>query len=133
MQVKGTFTATLSPADTTHTFNDNAQFGRMSLDKTFSGDLAGSSVGEMLSCRLVTAGAAGYVALEQFTGTLKGQHGSFVMQHYGVMSEAGQHLTLEILPGSGTGDLSSISGSVQIDIVDGVHYYTLDYDLNSDQ
>lgn len=129
MQVKGTFSVDLSPVETDQKFSDTAQFGRMSLNKTFNGDLEGTSVGEMLSCRLVDSGSAGYVALEQFTGTLNGQAGSFVMQHYGVMSAAGQTLTLEILPDSGTEALQSISGSVQIDIEDGVHYYTLDYEL----
>lgn len=129
MQVSGTFEVALAPADTEQTFTDPAQFGRMTLNKTFHGDLDGTSVGEMLSCRLTNSGSAGYVALEQFTGQLSGRSGSFVMQHYGVMSASGQHLTLEILPESGTDELAGISGSVQIDIKDGTHFYTLDYQL----
>ncbi|EAR11263.1 DUF3224 domain-containing protein [Reinekea blandensis] len=129
MQITGTFNVDLTPADSDQNFGDHAQFGRMTLSKTFHGDLNGTSAGEMLSCRLPDAGSAGYVALEQFTGTVNGQSGSFVMQHYGVMSAQGQHLTLEILPGSGTDKLTGISGSVQIDIKDGTHHYTLDYEL----
>ena len=43
---------------------------RLSIGKTFSGDLTGASRGEMLSAGTGTKGSAGYVALERVTGTL---------------------------------------------------------------
>ena len=42
----------------------------MSIDKQLHGDLEGTSKGEMLTGGDVAKGSAGYVAIEQFTGTL---------------------------------------------------------------
>jgi hypothetical protein len=66
------------------------------------------------------------VALERITGTLEGRSGSFVVAHLGVM-HAGEHsLVLRIAPGSATGELQGLSGTMTIDIVEGVHHYTLE-------
>lgn len=127
MQAKGTFSVTLSPEASGVSFKTPAQFGRMTIDKTFSGDLSGHSTGEMLSCRSAQSPSAGYVALEQFSGTLGDRQGSFVLQHYGVMTADSQHLTLEVLPDSGTDQLQDISGRMNIDIRDSQHYYQFDY------
>jgi hypothetical protein len=52
-----------------------AGISRMSIDKEFSGDLSGTSRGEMLTAAGTTAGSAGYVAVERVTGTLHGRSG----------------------------------------------------------
>ena len=54
---------------------DGATVGRMSIDKQFHGDLEGTSKGEMLTGMTAVKGSAGYVAIEQVTGTLKGRTG----------------------------------------------------------
>jgi hypothetical protein len=41
-----------------------------------------------------TQGAAGYVAIEQVSGTLAGNAGSFALQHYGLMNKESNRLTL---------------------------------------
>lgn len=131
MQANGTFEVSLNPESTVHSFSSPAQFGRMSIDKTFSGDLTGTSLGEMLNCRSAESASAGYVAIEQFQGSLGGHTGGFVLQHYGVMTKDAQHLTLEILPDSGTEGLTGIQGSMTIDIRDGRHFYQLNYDIEA--
>jgi len=40
-----------------------------------------------------------------------------------------QQLTLEVLANSGTGELSSLSGKMNIRIENGQHYYDFDYSL----
>ena len=55
--------------------------------------------------------------------------GSFVVMHTGVMNRGAQSLTISIVPDSGTGELAGIAGSMGIQVVDGVHHYTLDYTL----
>ena len=57
---------------------DGVNLGRMSIDKTFTGELEATSTGEMLSAMTATQGSAGYVAIEQVVGTLAGKQGSFV-------------------------------------------------------
>ncbi len=106
-----------------------ATLGRMSLDKVFAGDLAGTGKGEMLTAMTDTAGSAGYVAIERVTGSLHGRAGSFVLQHIGTMTRGTPQLVITVVPDSGTGQLAGITGRFTIDIVDGKHFYDFDYTL----
>jgi hypothetical protein len=103
--------------------------GRYALEKQFRGDLDATSKGEMLSAGTQTKGSAGYVAQERVTGMLAGRSGSFVLQHTGVMNRGAPGLTITVVPDSGTGDLASISGTMNIIIEAGKHSYELDYNL----
>jgi len=127
--VSGTFEISLKPLESYAEGIDGVKLGRMSIDKTFSGPLSAVSKGEMLNALLPVEGSAGYVALEQVIGELEGKKGSFVLQHYGIMHSQGQQLTLEVLANSGTGELSSLSGKMNIRIENGQHYYDFDYSL----
>jgi hypothetical protein len=112
-------------------YNKSAEagLGRMSLDKKFHGDLEGLSQGEMLSGGMPEKGSAGYVAMERVTGTLDGRAGSFALQHSGTMSAGAHQLSVIVVPGSGTGALTDISGTMQIIIASGKHSYEFDYSL----
>ena len=103
--------------------------GRMSIDKIFSGDLQGTSRGEMLVGGTAVKGSAGYVAIERVTATLHGRPGSFMLQHLGTMNRGAPSLTVLVIPDSGTGELTGLAGTLTIDIVDGKHLYTMDYTL----
>lgn len=103
--------------------------GRFSLDKTYRGELEGASAGEMLSAGNPATGTAGYVAIEQVTGTLHGKSGSFALQHFGTMHDGAFDLNVRVVPGSGTGDLEGIAGTLAIIIAGGKHSYTLEYTL----
>ena len=103
--------------------------GRLLLDKQFQGDLEAKSIGTMLGARSPVAGSAGYVAIEKVTGALKGRTGSFLLQHYGLMTRGALEQTVTIIPDSGTDDLSGISGKMVIEIEKGAHNYRLEYDL----
>ncbi len=129
MQAKGTFKVDLQPTATEVAFTAPTQFGAMSINKEFSGDLVASSVGQMMSVRVADTSSAGYVALEQVTGSLLNKEGSFVLQHYGIMSAQSQNLTLEVVPDSGTNELLGINGSLSIEIKEGQHYYVFDFNL----
>ncbi len=129
MQVSNKFDVSLNPVDTYATGANGNQLGRMTLDKTFHGALDAVSKGEMLSAMTNTQGSAGYVAIEQVTGSLKGKEGSFVLQHFGTMQDGEDRLILEVVPDSGTGDLRGLTGKMEIEIRGGQHYYTFDYDL----
>jgi hypothetical protein len=107
--------------------------GRMSIDKVFSGDLQGTSKGEMLAGGTAVKGSAGYVAIERVTGTLHGRPGSFMLQHLGTMNRGAPSLTVLVIPDSGTDELTGLSGTLTIDIVDGKHLYTMDYLLPAKQ
>lgn len=103
--------------------------GRMLIDKQYRGPLVGSGQGDMLTAGNPASGTAAYVALEHVTGTLDGKQGGFVLQHAGTMQAGAQQLTINIVPGSGTGELSGITGTCKIDIVKGDHFYEIAYSL----
>ncbi len=103
---------------------------RNAVSKTFHGEMAGTSEAQMLAAFTRTPGSAGYVAIEHFTGSVEGRSGSFVLQHSGIMNRGDAQLTVTIVPDSGSGDLTGISGTLDIDNIDGQHTYALTYDLS---
>jgi len=126
---KGTFEAKVTPLAAEEDVGD-ATIGRLSLAKTFSGDLAGTSKGQMLGSQSeAVAGSGGYVAMERFNGTLNGQKGSFLMQHIGTMQGGKFDLDVMVVPDSGTGELIGISGTCKIIIEGDKHLYELTYSL----
>lgn len=111
---------------------DNAAwggFGRLSLDKAFHGDLEGTSLGQMLAEGDGKGASGAYVALERVTGTLRGRKGTFVLMHMGTLVDHRPEMVVTVVPGSGTGELSGISGRLQILIEGGQHRYAFDYTL----
>jgi hypothetical protein len=103
-------------------------FSRVTLRKTFSGPMTGTSVVAMTAAS-VGETPAGYVAVEHVTGTLDGRSGSFVLQHSGVVDGAGQRATGVVLPGTGTGELAGLRGTVElVHDVDGA-VLVLDHEL----
>lgn len=129
MKVSGKFEVDLKPIDSYAKGTDGINLGRMSIDKIFSGELDASSKGEMLNIVTSVEGSAGYVAIEQVTGTLSGKSGSFVLQHFATMSGGENSQRIEVVPDSGTGELEGISGEMMIRIENGEHFYDLDYEL----
>lgn len=105
------------------------ELGRLSIDKEFHGDLAGTGRGEMLSAMTEVKNSAGYVAIERVTGTLQGRVGTFVLQHTGVMNRGAQQLAITVVPDSGTGGLAGIAGTMTITITEGKHLYDFEYTL----
>ena len=122
----GTFEVQLTPQSDA----PDAAVGRMSIDKQFQGDLAGTSNGQMLMASSPSVkGSAGYVAIEKVTGTLNGHHGSFYLQHTGTMTRGVGELTITVIPDSGTDELLGLQGNMSIIIADGKHSYEFDYEL----
>jgi hypothetical protein len=125
---EGTFEVktTPLPADDATT---GTPIGRYALDKQFHGDLEGISKGEMLGAGDPSKGTAGYVAVEHITGTLHGHTGSFAMQHIGTMDQGKLQLSVTVVPGSGTGELDGISGTMTITNTAGKHSWSFEYTL----
>jgi hypothetical protein len=103
--------------------------GRMTADKQYRGDLAGTARGEMLSVITPVQGSAVYVAIERVSGTLRGRTGTFMLHHRGVMTRGAPDLDIAVVPDSGTGQLAGIGGKMQIIIAGGKHSYEFDYTL----
>jgi hypothetical protein len=103
--------------------------GRMSLDKQFHGALEASSKGQMLAVRSPVDGSAGYVAMERVSGTLEGRKGTFALQHSGTMTRGAPTLSVTVVPDSGTGELTGLTGRMDIVIEGGKHSYVFEYTL----
>src|SRR5215813_2819721 len=116
---KGTFEVKLTP----QTQDQAATVGRFSIEKQFTGDLEGTSKGEMLAVSSPVQGSAGYVAMEVVSGTLQGRTGTFALQHNGIMNRGRADLSVTVVPDSGTDQLTGVSGKMKIIIADGQHYY----------
>jgi hypothetical protein len=103
-------------------------FGRVTMRKEFSGALTGSSVLSMTSAA-VGESPVGYAALELVTGTLDGRSGTFVLQHSGVVDEGAPSPSGVVLPGTGTGGLAGLRGSMTIEHGESGAVLHLDYEL----
>jgi hypothetical protein len=122
----GTFEVKITPLAPYN--QEDKTLGRFSIDKQFHGDLDATSKGEMLSAgNPKTSG--GYVAIDKVTGKLNGRSGSFVLQHSATMENGKPHMTVFVVPGSGSGELSGISGTMDIVIEPGKHSYVFTYTL----
>ncbi len=120
----GTFEVKLTPVGAA-----DDPVGAMSIDKTFHGDLEAQSVGRMLAVRTPVEGSAGYVAMERVTGSLAGRKGSFALQHTGTMTRSTPTLSVTVVPDSGTGELTGLTGAMDIVVEGGRHAYVFRYGL----
>ena len=129
-QIKGAFEVKRS-AQPACDMGDGVEAGHFRFDKQFHGDLDGSSVVHMLAVGTEVPGSAAYVAVERLSAALQGRKGTFFMQHNGTLTRGAPTLSLTVVPDSGTGELQGLAGSMTIDIVDGKHFYTFDYTLDT--
>ncbi|MCG8436263.1 MAG: DUF3224 domain-containing protein [Gammaproteobacteria bacterium] len=129
MKINGEFEVKLSPGETYSQGEDGINLARMHIDKIFKGELTAESKGEMLSAMTPTEGSAGYVAIEQVRGSLCGKSGTFVLMHYGVMNRGKDSLILEVVPDSGSGELTGLAGNMKINIKEGQHFYEFEFEF----
>ena len=106
-----------------------SKLGRMSIDKSISGDLVATTAGQMLSAMTEMKGSAGYVAIEIVEGVLAGKKGTFLLQHTGTMNKGAPSLSVTVVPDSGTGELVGLAGEFTIIIAGGKHSYEFRYTL----
>jgi len=123
-------TSSFTMDDTQHTPTEWAggMMSRTRFVKTFDGDLAGSGIVEAVMLRTDDDGPAAYVGVERIEGTLHGRTGCFLLLHSATALGGDQVASWTIVPGSGTGALSGISGRAQITEH---HDFVLDYSLDS--
>ncbi|MEV4564049.1 DUF3224 domain-containing protein [Nonomuraea sp. NPDC049419] len=130
MTAKGTFDlVNVTPQAPLHE-SDGVSIGLVTIDKTWHGDLTGTSVVTMLATATPVEESRSYVAMERIEGALHGRPGSFVVQHDAVSDASAQSLRCRVVPDSATGGLRGLRGEIAISIApDGTHSYTFDHTL----
>jgi uncharacterized protein DUF3224 len=109
-------------------------FPRLRGTKQYHGDLEGTSVGEMISVEGTVQGSGAYAAIERVTGSLRGRKGSFALVHSGTMRRGGEFdMIIRVVPDSGTGELTGLSGAMEIVFEGSKHIYHFEYTLPSDR
>lgn len=122
----GQFEIVMTPAEG----DDTPGVGRWVFEKTFSGELTGSSRGQMLGAGDPVTGGAGYVVIELVSAQIGDRAGGFALQHFGIMDAGALRQVIEIVPGTGLGDLAGIAGTFSISQDEsGAHSYELSYTL----
>jgi hypothetical protein len=108
---------------------ESGKLTRASVRKTYSGGLSGEGVVEYVMA-YGPGGSAEYVGYERVTGRLEGMSGSFVWRHTGTYAQDRMVQTSTIVEGSGTGELSGISGRAEILAGHQKDYpFTLEYEM----
>ena len=127
----GTFEVKMTPEAQGDAPTGGLATSRMGIAKTFTGGMIGSATGTMLAAGTPQPGQpAGYVAIDQFHGSVDGKEGGFLLLHRGTITKDGAaDLSVIVAPDSGTGALEGISGSFTIKVAGGKHEYDLAYTL----
>ena len=128
-RARGTFEVKMKPEPLSEVAAKSS-IARMSIDKAFHGELEGTSQGEFLASGSPD-GSGAYVAMERVTGEVNGKFGSFVLQHAATMVNKVPTMSVTIVPGSGSGELAGVQGSMQILVEAGQHSYDLSYEIGN--
>jgi hypothetical protein len=129
MHARGSFDVKVTPTPAAD--SAGGPISHLVLAKQFRGDFEGNSKGQMLGAQAAVEGSGAYVAIELVSGTLNGKSGSFLLQHRGTMSRGANYkMDVSVVPESGTGDLTGITGTMTVIIEGKTHSYDLEYRLD---
>ena len=124
----GQFAITSWEQETYEETDEGLTLTRATVRKTLQGDFAGESRAEVLLAGDRTGGLA-YTALERVVGSIGGRAGSFLLLHGAASEDSATGAPGQIVPGSGTGDLRGLRGTVLVRHDERGATFTLDYDL----
>ncbi|MFE3026104.1 DUF3224 domain-containing protein [Nocardia tengchongensis] len=134
MRATGTFSVkSFTPTDITPdpAVATGLPVGLSKMEKQFEGEVAGRSATLFTAAFDQAQGIGTYLAMESFEGALNGQAGAFNFVH--AASTTGTDRSdgfFAIVPGSGTGALTGITGKGDIAIdADGTHHIWFEYEL----
>lgn len=106
-----TFTVKSWDESTLQEWEEGAKLTRATIGYAWIGDADGETTSHDLMV-YAPDGTAEIVALERFVGTLGGRRGSFVVRAEGTYDGTTAAATGVVVPGSGTGELDGLRGTV---------------------
>lgn len=104
---------------------------RATVTYSYEGAITGESQVEYVMAYCGDGSYGNFVAIERVHGGIEGRSGSFVLQHVGTFDKDGVRANLTVVPDSGIGELTGLSGTGHMDIPGHMDRYpiTLDYQL----
>jgi len=126
----GTFEVKPGSEDTLHAIEGGPKLTHATGTQTFSGQIQGEGSVDWLMCYLPDTSAR-FVGVQRIDGSVDGRTGTFLMTAVGSHDGTGSAATWTIVAGSGTGELSGISGEGSFRAAGGATVeYTLAYQLD---
>lgn len=109
---------------------DDVRIYRVQVAKRLSGAISGTASGWMTMV-VAPGDSAAYVGFDRLEVEIDGRAGSFVVRHDAAMFPGGGDARWDVVPGSGTGGLTGIGGTVTISQdADGTHTLGLEYEID---
>jgi hypothetical protein len=109
LRIKGSFENTSWDEDTVEELDDGAKLTRASVTQDFTGDIEGDGAVQWLMAYRAD-GTAHFVGLQRVRAKIADRTGSFVLETVGDFDGKIASWTATVVPGSGTRDLSDLSG-----------------------
>lgn len=127
---RGSFTVTGGMEDPYDELEGGIKLTHASGNQSFSGDIDGEGAVHWLMLYRADK-TAHFVGLQRITGAIDGRSGSFVAAAEGDHDGTGSTITFSIVPDSGTGELTGITGDGRLVAKGGPNgTYELDYTLD---
>jgi Protein of unknown function (DUF3224) len=126
-KARGRFTVKAGDEDAYEALDDGVRLTHARGTQSFSGDIKGDGAVHWLMLYRPDK-TAQFVGMQRISGTIGGRRGTMVLTAQGVHDGKGSRITLEVVPGSGSGDLEGISGKGKLENRGGkTGTYELDY------
>jgi hypothetical protein len=105
---------------------DGVKLAHAKVSQLYHGDIEGEATLEYLLVYR-TDGAASFVGVERIVGRVGERAGSFVLQSSGIWRDGTASAEQQVVPGSGTGDLSGLRGEGSYTATHTEHPTVLEY------
>jgi Protein of unknown function (DUF3224) len=126
-KARGKFTVESGEEDTYEALDHGVRLTHAQGKQSFTGDIKGDGAVHWLMLYRPDK-TAQFVGMQRISGTIGGRRGMVALTAQGVHDGKGSRITLEVVPGSGSGDLEGISGKGKLENPGGkTGTYELDY------
>lgn len=131
-KARGKFTVESGGEDAYEMLDNSVRLTHANGTQTFTGDIKGDGAVHWL---MLYRGdkTAQFVGMQRISGTIGGRRGTVVLAAEGVHDGKGSRIKLEVVPGSGSGELEGMSGKGKLENPGGkTGTYELEYSFRAE-
>jgi Protein of unknown function (DUF3224) len=135
MKAKGTYSVKKWEENTYEQISSEMKMTKATVKYSISGQIDGKALVEYLmfykyfDVKDQHKSSANYIGLIRFIGNVGGKEGSFVIEDHGTFENGTASSALQIIAGSGTGELKGMQGNGQYSATQDGAQIELDYNL----